>query len=314
MATIADVARLAGVSKSTVSRALSRPEMLLPETVATVQDAAEKLGYVANSAARFLAGGRTGVIALVVPTLDNSFFAPIIGGAQARADAEGRQVTVAVHSFAAGESLTTFGRLARQVDGFIIVAPGGSDDIVRAAATKPAVLVDREIEGMSSAVADTASAFTLVVEHFARTGRRRLVYVGGPGNSWQDAQRTAAVRAAAERVGVSLEVVGPFPPTFAAGAEAARQVRELRPDAVIPYATALGLGIQHVYLVAGETPPVVSSERAIVEALGLAGVPAIDVDGRVLGDVAARLLSQRIQDPSGDPNRVRLSVPVTWGA
>ena len=167
---------------------------------------------------------------------------------------------------------------------------------------------------LSSAVADTAAAFTLVVEHFARTGRRRLVYVGGPGGSWQDAQRTAAVRAAAARVGASLEVVGPYPPTFAAGAEAARRVRELRPDAVIPYATALGLGIQHVSLVAGETPPAVSSERASVEALGLTDVPAIDVAGRVLGDVAARLLSQRIQDPAGDPNRVRLSVPVTWGA
>lgn len=313
MATIADVAALAGVSKSTVSRALSRPEMLLPDTVSRVNAAAEKLGYVANTAARFLAGGRTGVIALVVPTLENSFFSPIIGGAQARADVDGRQLTVAVHSFAGG-SLAPFERLTRQVDGFIIVAPGGSDDIVRAAATKPAVLVDREIDGMSSAVADTAAAFTLVVEHFARRGCRRLVYVGGPDGSWQDAQRTKAVREAAARVGVSLDVVGPFPPTFAAGAAAAPEVRALRPDAVIPYATALGLGIQHVYLVAGEAPPAVSSERAIVEALGISDMPAIDVDGRVLGDVAARLVAQRIADPAAEPNRVRLAVPVTWGS
>ncbi|MGI6878395.1 LacI family DNA-binding transcriptional regulator [Microbacterium sp. gxy059] len=313
MPTIADVAALAGVSKSTVSRALSRPEMLSPETVRRVHVAAEKLGYVANRAARILAGGSTGVVALVVPTLDNSFFTPIIAGAQARADGEGRQVTVAVHSFAQGAGLATFERLARQVDGFIIVAPGGSDDIVRAAATKPAVLVDREIEGMSSAVADTASAFALVVEHFVRTGRRRLVYVGGPGNSWQDAQRTAAVREAAARVGATVEIVGPVPPTFAAGAAAAQQVRALAPDAVIPYATALGLGIQHVYLVAGETPPPVSSERAIVEVLGAPDVPAIDVDGEVLGDVAARLITERIADPGGEPQRVRLAVPVTWG-
>src|SRR5690606_33722845 len=91
--------------------------------------------------------------------------------------------------------------------------------------------------------------------------------------------------------------------TFAAGAAAAPEVRDLRPDAVIPYATALGLGIQHVYLVAGEAPPAVSSERAIVEALGISDVPAIDVDGRVLGDVAARLVAQRIAADSRCPSR-----------
>ena len=85
MSTLADVAALAGVSKATASRALSRPELVLPETAARVLAAAEQLGFVANRAARQLARGRSGLIALVVPTLENSYFTPVIAGAQALA-------------------------------------------------------------------------------------------------------------------------------------------------------------------------------------------------------------------------------------
>jgi LacI family transcriptional regulator len=84
VATLADVAALARVSKATASRALSRPEMVSGATVARVLDAAAALGFIPNSAARHLARGSSGIVALVVPTLDNSFFTPIIGGAQRR--------------------------------------------------------------------------------------------------------------------------------------------------------------------------------------------------------------------------------------
>ncbi|WOF23427.1 LacI family DNA-binding transcriptional regulator [Microbacterium betulae] len=315
MATIADVATLAGVSKATASRAFSRPEMVSPATAQRVRDAAGKLGFVVNNTARLLAGGRTGVIALVVPTLDNSFFTPIIGGAQARADAAGFQLTVVVHPLERTGELAAFERLSRQVDGFIVVAPRGTDDlVVTAGGSKPSVLVDREIDGVTSVVADTASAFGSLAERFVRDGHERLVYVGGPEGSWQDAQRTAAVRAAAEALGARLGVVGPHPSTFAAGVAAAADVRRHDPTAVIPYATAIGLGIQYAYLADGAKPPVVSSERAIVEALGLRGVPAIDVDGQELGRLAAELVIARIADPATPPAQSRLVVPVDWGA
>lgn len=314
MATIADVAKLAGVSKATASRAFSRPEMVSPATAQRVRDAAEKLGFVANNAARQLAGGRTGIVALVVPTLDNSFFTPIIGGAQARADAAGLQLTVVVQNLSQSADLLAFERLSRQVDGFIVVAPLGHDDLVQAVAgRKPTVLVDREAEGVSSVVADTATAFGELASHFIRSGSRRLVYAGGPAGSWQDRQRTTAVRAAAVRLGAEVHIVGPYPPTFAAGIGAAAHIRSLNPDAVIPYATALGLGAQYAYLSAGERPPVVSSERAIVLALGLRDVPAIDVDGVELGRMAAEMLIGRLGASDAEPQRRRLPVPVEWG-
>jgi len=315
MATLADVAALAGVSKATASRTLSRPEVVSPDTAARVLTAAAKLGFTPNSAARQLARGRTGVVALVVPTLDNAFFTPIIGGAQRRADEDGLQLTVAVHPLEAVRELTAFERLSRQVDGFIVVAPRGSDDLLLSAgAHKPTVLVDREADGMASVVADTASAFGGLVERFAAEGHQRLLYLGGPDGSWQDGQRTAAVRAAAERGGAELSVLGPYPATFAAGVSAAEAVRASGATAVVPYATALGLGMQYALLAAGALPErlVVSSERSIVDALGLTGVPAVDVDGEQLGRAAAELLIERLARRAAPPERRRLAVPVQW--
>lgn len=314
MATLADVAQLAGVSKATASRALSKPEMVLPVTVQRVLDAAAKLGFEPNHIARALARGRSGVLALVVPTLDNAFFTPIIGGAQRRATEEGLQLTVAVHPLESVTELRAFDRLSRQVDGFVVVAPRGTDDLVLAAGShKPTVLVDREIAAMPSVVADTATAFGSLVERFIDEGHTRIAYLGGPAGSWQDRQREAAVRAAAHGR-AHLDVLGPFPSTFAAGLSISSAVRATGATAVVPYATAIGLGVQYQMLATGDIHPplVISSERAIVDALGIRGVPAIDVDGEQLGRMATELLLECIASPDSVATHQRLAVPVYW--
>ncbi|GAA4489645.1 LacI family DNA-binding transcriptional regulator [Microbacterium panaciterrae] len=314
MATIADVARLAGVSKATASRTFTRPEVVTAETAKRVRAAAEKLGFVVNNAARLLAGGRSGILALVVPTLDNSFFAPIIAGAQIRADAEGYQLTVVVHPLESASEIPAFERLRRQVDGLVVLAPRGSDEFIRAALGEtPAVLVDREIDGIPSVIADSASAFGALVASLIAGGHRRIAYLGGPAGSWQDGQRTAAARAAATGTDAHITVHGPYDSTFAAGIDASASVRDGAPTAVVPYATALGLGVQFAYLSAGEQPPLVSSERAIVRALGKEDTPAIDADGHELGRTAAEMLIDRIGAPDAPAARVRLDVVLDLG-
>ncbi|MBA8813245.1 LacI family DNA-binding transcriptional regulator [Frigoribacterium faeni] len=315
LATLADVAILAGVSKATASRVLSRPELVSPDTAARVLAAARKLGFVPNRAARQLARGRSGVVAVVVPTLDNAFFTPIIAGAQAAAGRADLQLTVAVHPLAEVGELVAFERLSHQVDGFIVVAPRGADDVVRLAiGHKPTVLVDREVTGASSVVADTATAFGALVSRFVEQGHERIAYLGGPDGSWQNRQRTAAVVAAAGGL-AELTVLGPYPSTFEAGVRASADVLASGATAVVPYATAIGLGL--MYVLRGDEHRgrslTVSSERMVVDALGLVGVPAIDVDGEHLGRVAAERLIEAIAS-GGDAERssLRLDVPVRW--
>ena len=82
-ATIRDVARAAGVSPSTVSRALAMSDLVSPDTRQRVQVAAERLGYRPNRAARGLITGKTGNLGLLVPDLANPFFSSVVKGIQA---------------------------------------------------------------------------------------------------------------------------------------------------------------------------------------------------------------------------------------
>ena len=311
MATLADVAALAGCSKSTVSRALARPEMVAPETVARVAAAVAELDFVPNRTASQLARGRTGLAAFVVPTLENAFFAPIIGGAQARAAESDLHLTVAVQALETPADVARLGILAAQVDGMILAAPRGSDaQILAAGALKPTVLVDREIAGTVSVIADTATAVGTVVAGLAARGHTHIAYLGGPSGSWQDPMREAAARAAADAAGARLTVLGPFPATFAAGISAVDAVVAAGCTAVVPYATAIGLGLM---LGLRGRDIVIMTEGRVAEALGTHDVPDIVVDGEQLGRVAMNLLLATVRGEHVPAGR-RLPVEVRWSA
>ena len=91
MATIYDIARHVGVSAGTVSRALSRPDKVLPATRARIEQAAAALGYVPNTVARTKTQ-RSGKILVTVPDIANPFFAQILQGAEEAAQAVGYAV------------------------------------------------------------------------------------------------------------------------------------------------------------------------------------------------------------------------------
>src|SRR5881296_2358812 len=122
-ATIYDVARRAGVSPSTVSRAFHSPDLLRDETRDHVREVARELGYVPNRAAGGLRSGRTSTLGLVVPDVANAFFASLVKAAQARA----RSADYAVLLVDAEEDPRleeqAIDAIAKQVDGAIIFAP-----------------------------------------------------------------------------------------------------------------------------------------------------------------------------------------------
>ncbi|UFU06710.1 LacI family DNA-binding transcriptional regulator [Ruania halotolerans] len=319
MPTLLDVADRAGVSKSTASRALGHPQLVAPATVDRVLAAAMELGFVPNRAARELARGRTGVIAFVVPTLTNTFFTPIIGGAQDRAAGQDQQVTVAVNELETAEDLIRYQRLAQQVDGVVMVAPRCSDEnLSPAVAVRPTVLVDRELEGTDSVVADTASAFVELLGALAESGHQKVAFLSGPDRSWQSGQRTRALRTVAGECGIDLSVLGPYPPTFAAGAGSVQAILETGAPVVLPYATDLGLGalfaLHHVGRASWSASPEPGDPGVAV--VGRPGAPMVDVDGAGLGrcamDQLLTLLASTHRRAPAQPRNERLPVPVTW--
>src|SRR5665213_3792452 len=94
-----DVARHAGVSPATVSRAIAQPELVRPATLARVRSSAARLGYVPDGAARALASGRSMTVGAVVPTLDSAIFARTLQTMQATLARHSYQLLVASHDY-----------------------------------------------------------------------------------------------------------------------------------------------------------------------------------------------------------------------
>ncbi len=314
MATLSDVATRAGVSKATASRALNRPALVAPATAQRVMDAARELDFVPNRLAQQLALGRTGIVAMLLPTLSNAFFTPIIGGAQDRAEELGLYLTVTAQPLAEEAELAALSDLARQVDGFIVVAPRGDDDLVAAAmGLRPSVLVDREIPGQTSVVADTASAFGRLLQGLVAAGHRHVAFIGGPDRSWQNRQRTEAIARVARSAGIELTVLGPVEPSFLMGRALADDVRASGATAVLPYAADVGLGVLFDLLRSGHSTIATPAGEAPIEVIGVPDAPAVAVDGIGLGRAAADRLLARLsaRDAALAPSQVRLPVPIS---
>ena len=175
------------------------------------------------------------------------------------------------------------------------------------------VIIDREVPGVPSVVADTASAFASITRHFIESGHSRIAFVGGPAGSWQNDQRIAAIREAADGY-AAVEIFGPVAPTFAAGSALTEAVLASGATALIPYSTAVGLGLLVGLGARGVRVPadvVMSIESQVAEATGSRNVPAIDVDGVALGRASMDSLDALLNHiGQAQYSQVRLEVPV----
>lgn len=182
-ASLADVAKLAGVSAGTVSRALSRPEMISDATVARVRQAADQLDYVANGSARSLAVNRTMTIGAIVPRFGTSQFSIMVQALESQLAADGYTLLLASpeHSDAREpQILRTL--LERGVDAVALLGsqhPEQTFSLLKAHRT-PFVLMWGEAAGRSDVVGfDEHEAADLVIEHLYQLGHRTIAFVGG---------------------------------------------------------------------------------------------------------------------------------------
>ncbi|WBU56510.1 LacI family DNA-binding transcriptional regulator [Paracoccus sediminicola] len=181
---IADVARHAGVSTATVSRVLSRPELVTEATREAVMAAVSATGYRVNLAARNLRKQRTGAIVALVPNLGNPFFARILAGM-------GQELGAAGYDLLVGDTMEAGGRhraLHRfldpsRADGIILLDGQVTEaDLAALPVAPPLVMACEWIEGVSlpRVVLDNALGAEMAARHLRELGHRRLGWIGGP--------------------------------------------------------------------------------------------------------------------------------------
>ena len=178
--TIVDVAREAGVSHSTVSRVLSGNPRISEETRRKVQESIRDLGYVADLRGRALAGGRTGIVGLVVPDLRSRSILAIVRAIDAAVAAEGQNLMVCTTRGRDEDEAAYVIQLSMgAVDGLIAILAGDTDPMTADLDDRacPYVLLDyddAELAGVRRALDVTATnAVRLLLERIDNAGTPR---------------------------------------------------------------------------------------------------------------------------------------------
>lgn len=211
--TLTDVAKLAGVSVATASKAINGRDEVKAATRARVLKAAELLSFAPNALARALLGGRTGTVGLLTSDLEGRFSIPILMGAE---DAFGAgEVSVFLcdaRGDAIREAYHVRALLSRRVDGLIVVG-SSTDPRPPLAGTIPVPVVyvyaPSADPGDISITVDNVGGGRLAVDHLLACGRREIAHVTGePGFA---AARDRAEGAAAALADAGLSMLGGKP-------------------------------------------------------------------------------------------------------
>ncbi|WP_326553175.1 LacI family DNA-binding transcriptional regulator [Micromonospora sp. NBC_01813] len=206
-----DIARLAGVSQSTVSRVLNNHPRITAVTRNRVMAAMEQLRYTPNAAARTLITGRSQLIGLVVSNITNPFYPQLIEAIVATAAEHDYNVVLGNTQESPRRQLDYLKLLVEhQVDGAILTSAlqSGSDDLHRVIrAGTPVVLVNRTLSGgeLDSVHIDNRRGGALATQHLIRLGHRRIAFAGGREDTSTNRLRLDGYRQAMSESGIEID-------------------------------------------------------------------------------------------------------------
>jgi LacI family transcriptional regulator len=208
MATIRDVAALAGVSISTVSLALNAPERVSPETRQRITDAAQQVGFAANPIAQSLKRGRSRLIAMVVADITNPFFGRLLREIERCAMEADYLVVVCDTNGSAENERAILQHLEGQRVAGIILSPLGREGINlehMRGLTMPLVLFDHRLEGLGSDYVGTDNelASAMLTEHLVRLGHSRIAFIGGTAGLYTAEKRREGFEATLRAHGIA---------------------------------------------------------------------------------------------------------------
>jgi LacI family transcriptional regulator len=244
MPTIKDVAELAGVATSTVSRALSKPDRVNRHTRERIEEAAAQLNYVPSSQARGLSSGRTNTVAVLVPDITNPFYFDIIRGTQHQLKAAGLTQLLVDTEESSEMELEALHKMRRSADGFILAASRLTDaQLAEVSGSQPLVTINRASANAPTVVIDTPSAMIQALEHLVSLGHQRVCYVSGPPTSWSNSRRWKIFEEDSAQRGLETHRVGPFTPKTTSGAAAADAAVRTGATACIVFNDLLAIGM-----------------------------------------------------------------------
>ncbi|MEV7688468.1 LacI family DNA-binding transcriptional regulator [Streptomyces bungoensis] len=335
MATMADVARAAGVSVATVSHVLNATRPVLPHTRQAVLDAVDALGYTPNTLARSLVTSRTRSIGLAVSAISNPYFTEILQGVEAAALAAGYSLLIAdPHDDPAHERKVVQLLHERRVDGMIVAPSADPRGLVAYVGrhSVPTVFLDRVVQVESAApeqalaqaatgpalfdqvCAENAGPTARLVGHLAELGHRRIGLVAGSPGLSTTSERIAGYRQALTTAGLThdedLVVSGNSESAGAERATAALLSLPSPPTALVTANNAMTIGALRALRGLGLSVPddlaLCCFDDFAWADLFSPRLTAIAQPSRELGAEAVRVLLDRLATPDRPARTVRL--------
>lgn len=237
--TMADVAREAGVSQMTVSRAFRSDAYVNEETRKVILLAADRLGYVMDSMASGLSSRKTGFVAVTIPSVNNANFADTIRGLTEGLQQRGLQVLLGYTNYNLEEEERLVRQLLTRRPEAIVVTGGTHTDKCRAMLENSGIPVietwDIPARPIDSVVGfSNAEASALIVGHLAATGRTRIAFLGGDASrDTRGSDRRCGFTRAMEQLKLDptrLAEAGPPPISMREGADALARLLAKWPD------------------------------------------------------------------------------------
>ncbi len=306
--TIRDVARRAGVSIATVSRAMRDPSIVSEQMLRRVRTAADELDYTPSSLGRQLAERRHSANGIVFPDLSGPYYAEVVLGYEDVASELGRAVLIlATHGRESAPELVA--RLAARCDGLVVLGHTVPDEVLLRLAERgtPLVVVARPaIPGIDSVTAENRGTAQRLATHLTRSGARRVAFVGDPERSPDVAERLAGLRAGSEEHGFELQVMPVEHMDEQTGARVAEDLCQHRgslPDAVACANDELALGLMTALRARRIMPPedILVTGWDDIMAARYAELTTVRQPLHDLGAHAARLLDDLIEGRRAEP-------------
>lgn len=310
MATIRDVARLAEVSVSTVSLALSNPGRVSSKTLERIRTAVAAVGYVADPLAQSLARGRSKMIGLVVGNVGNPFFGDIRRELENYALEHEHFVLITDSSGKRDREQALVEHLiGLKIAGLALAPSSFGPDYVRFVESikVPMVCFDQKVKGIERDFvgSDNYLAGAMLTEHLLQLGHRRIAFIAGPQHMNTASERyrgfVETMASAGVEVNPNYVVDGQF--TRSAGYEAAMRllIQPERPTAILGANNAVALAaLQAMQELGFNCPGDIS--LCMIDDVQWSNVitPRITMvvqDTLKLGGIIARRLLQRITSP-----------------
>lgn len=209
MSSIKDIVRLSGTSLGTVSRVLNNSGYVGKETRERVEKAIRELGYEPNAGARQIRSGRSGLVGILLPSLDVPFFGILAQSIeQALFESGYHSLICNTAESEAHEARYVATLVGQKVDGVIVVSAVSEVAHLRRLAEKgiPIVAVDRALDGLTDDLVsvDHLEGGRMMARHLLSLGHTRIAVIGAPEHSAPIVQRIAGIKEELARAGLSV--------------------------------------------------------------------------------------------------------------